>query len=504
MDAIYARQSVDKKDSISIEAQIQSGLRVSGDKPNTIYNKDKGFSGKNTDRPDFQRLVEDIKNGLINRVIVYKIDRISRSIVDFADIMQLFEKYKVEFVSVTESFDTSTPIGRAMLYIIMIFAQLERETIQERVRSNYYERMKVGIGKGGRPPFGFEKVPAIILGKNTKILQAKEPEASLVREIYNIYADTDITLHRLKQKMTFESDLKPFFTDVFLNLLLRNPIYAKANADVYMYLKSKGAMIENELEDFIGINGCFAYADAKERTHMRFTDLSKTHIALQPHEGIIDADTWIKCNYKLDKNKAFKNSGASNFTWLAGLMKCRYCGFAAFATGNGPRTNPDDKYLNCRGRKKNICFERTRTYTVSVVEAVVGRLLLDYLKQQRDTKLVTTKKNNDSVINALKIELGGIENKIQNLIASIAGGNQTFAKYANQMIEELDKERERVNAEIVREMMNGKADYEPSDVDRDFIVNNWDSFACNRKKKIANLIIKSVTISNDGIDVNFL
>ena len=122
IDAIYARQSVDRKDSISIESQIEfCKYELRGG--NYKDYKDKGFSGKNTDRPRFQELMADIKRGLIRRVVVYKLDRISRSILDFATMMELFQQYNVEFVSSTEKFDTSTPMGRAMLNICIVFAQ---------------------------------------------------------------------------------------------------------------------------------------------------------------------------------------------------------------------------------------------------------------------------------------------------------------------------------------------------------------------------------------------
>ena len=123
IDAIYARQSVDKKDSISIESQIEfCKYELKGG--NCKEYTDKGYSGKNTDRPKFQELVRDIKRGLIAKVVVYKLDRISRSILDFANMMELFQQYNVEFVSSTEKFDTSTPMGRAMLNICIVFAQL--------------------------------------------------------------------------------------------------------------------------------------------------------------------------------------------------------------------------------------------------------------------------------------------------------------------------------------------------------------------------------------------
>ena len=109
-DCIYARQSVDRKDSISIESQIDfCKYELKGGSCRVF--KDKGYSGKNTDRPEFQKLLGEIRKGKVRRVIVYKLDRISRSILDFTTMMELFQEYDVEFVSSTEKFDTSTPMG---------------------------------------------------------------------------------------------------------------------------------------------------------------------------------------------------------------------------------------------------------------------------------------------------------------------------------------------------------------------------------------------------------
>lgn len=143
-DALYTRQSVEKVDSISIESQLEYCKYETRGNPYKEY-IDRGYSGKNTNRPAFEEMLEDIKQGKISRVIVYKLDRISRSILDFANMMDIFQKYNVEFVSSTERFDTSTPIGRAMLNICIVFAQLERETIQKRVTDAYYSRCKRGF-----------------------------------------------------------------------------------------------------------------------------------------------------------------------------------------------------------------------------------------------------------------------------------------------------------------------------------------------------------------------
>lgn len=164
MIAIYARQSKDKKDSISIETQIEFCKReVYGEDFKTY--EDKGFTGANINRPDFQELMKDIKDGLITKVIVYRLDRISRSILNFTSMMEIFNKYNVEFVSCTEKLDTTTPAGRMVVNILIVFAQYERESTQQRITDNYYERAKLGVFLGGNTPYGYDSTVTKIMNK---------------------------------------------------------------------------------------------------------------------------------------------------------------------------------------------------------------------------------------------------------------------------------------------------------------------------------------------------
>ena len=142
--AIYARKSVFREDSISIESQIEMCKFEARGEECLVYS-DNGYSGKNTSRPEYQRMIKDIIDKKINKVIVYKLDRISRSILDFSKMMDLFQIHGVDFISATEHFDTSSPMGRAMLNICIVFAQLERETIQQRVIDAYASRSTKGF-----------------------------------------------------------------------------------------------------------------------------------------------------------------------------------------------------------------------------------------------------------------------------------------------------------------------------------------------------------------------
>ena len=244
IDAIYARQSVDKKDSISIESQIGfCKYELKGG--NCREYTDKGFSGKNIDRPKFKELVQDIEQGLIKRVVVYKLDRISRSIIDFANMMELFGRYNVEFVSSTEKFDTSTPMGRAMLNICIVFAQLERETIQKRVRDAYYSRCPKGFHMSGRAPYGFRLEPTTIDGIRTKKF-VEEPETmALVKLIFEMYADPNTSFGDIVRYFAERSILIAGreLQRLTVSYILRNPVYVQADLSVYEFFKSQGANI---------------------------------------------------------------------------------------------------------------------------------------------------------------------------------------------------------------------------------------------------------------------
>ena len=169
MQVIYVRQSVDKKDSISIETQIEickSKIPSTNTEEVKVYS-DKGFSGKSTDRPEFQNMMKELRKGQISKIIIYKLDRISRSLIDFLNMRLEFSKYNVELVSCMEDFDTSTSIGKLMLNMLMMFAEMERETIQKRIKDNYYARGEKGLYLGGHAPFGYRKIETQVNGKKT-------------------------------------------------------------------------------------------------------------------------------------------------------------------------------------------------------------------------------------------------------------------------------------------------------------------------------------------------
>ena len=190
--AVYARQSVEKQNSLSIDGQIELCRRTAGS-PLAVY-EDRGYSGKNTRRPAFQRLLGDVRAGRIEKLFVYRLDRFSRSVADFGRLWETLQANGVEFVSVSENFDTSTPMGRAMLHIIMVFAQLERETTAQRVRDNYYRRAGLGAWPGGPPPYGYAIGRITEGGRTAPALKIVPEQAAAVRRAFEEYARPGATL----------------------------------------------------------------------------------------------------------------------------------------------------------------------------------------------------------------------------------------------------------------------------------------------------------------------
>lgn len=269
-DAIYTRQSVDRADSISVESQVEFCKKEVVEREFRVYT-DKGYSGKNTDRPAFQRLMGDVEAGLIRRVIVYRLDRISRSVLDFANVVDIFQRHHVDFVSTMEKFDTGTPIGKAMLMIVMIFAQLERETIQQRIADAYASRSRRGFFMGGPAPFGFDLKETVIDGVHTKMFVPNPQEAAIVRQIFSLYADPQTSLGdvmRYLEQNNLHSRNGKLFSRSRLRDLVICPAYGRFDHRMYEFFRAQGTIISNPPGDFIGINGAYLYTgrDAGRKT----------------------------------------------------------------------------------------------------------------------------------------------------------------------------------------------------------------------------------------------
>jgi DNA invertase Pin-like site-specific DNA recombinase len=496
IDAIYARQSVDKKDSISIESQMEFckyELKGGSSKEYT----DKGFSGKNTDRPKFQELIRDIEAGLIQRVVVYKLDRISRSIIDFANMMELFQKYSVEFVSSTEKFDTSTPMGRAMLNICIVFAQLERETIQKRVTDAYYSRCTKGFHMSGKAPYGYRLVPTTLNGIRTNMFEADPEAAGRVKMMFEMYAEPETSFGDIARYFSGEGigeDGKEI-SRVTISQFLRNPAYAQADIDVYEFFKSQGAVIANDAEDFTGSNGCYLFQGRDVAGNKR-SSLNEQILVVAPHEGLVSSDTWLTVRKKLMNNTTFKSGRKAEKTWLAGKVKCGRCG-AGLSSVKSPY---DVYYFRCRKRADRKSCEGCGTLHVKEVESFM------YEEMRRKMGEFQTVKNGkpakaNSKLTAQKIELSKVEAEIEKLLNTLTGANAVLLSYANDKITELDAKRQSL-VKTIAEMTAGAVSPDKLNQISGYL-NDWENIDTEERRFVVDGLIHQVNITSETVKIEW-
>ena len=394
--AIYSRKSKYTGKGESVENQIQLCKEYATKYLNAAENdiavyEDEGFSGGNTKRPEFQKLLNDVKQKKISTLICYRLDRISRNVADFSSILELLIANNVNFVSIRESFDTSTPMGKAMVYISSVFAQLERETLAERIRDNMYELAKTGRWLGGAAPLGYYSKQVAYTdesGKNRKynVLDTLPDESQTISLLFNEFVKLG-SISKL-QKFAYTHVLKSSNGKDFhincLKGLLSNPVYCVADDAAYDYLTDKGIEIFSDKSEFDGACGlaCYNKTSKDNKKITRPKDYSEWIIAAGKHKGIVPSDIWIKAqNIIMDnRNKAIRQVRNPK-ALLSGLLFCKHCGAHLRPKySNSKGTADDDRiyYYICEMKEKS---KKTRCDAPNVNGNFLDEAFLEQLHQ---------------------------------------------------------------------------------------------------------------------------
>lgn len=431
--AIYSRKSKFTGKGDSIENQVQL-CKEYGDRLNIdeylIY-EDEGFSGGNINRPEFKRLLKDAKDKKFHVLICYRLDRISRNIGDFSNLINELESLQINFISIREQFDTSTPLGRAMMYIASVFAQLERETIAERIRDNMLELAKTGRWLGGQTPFGFKSKELKYIDSEFKerIMYKLSPipsELAIVKIIFNKYLDCKsigkvceyMLLNNMKTKLGAD------WTRKKIQLILRNPLYVESSKEVLNYLESLGMNVTGEPNG----NGILTYNKSKGIKVKR--DVSEWIAAVSKHKGIIASDKWLEVQTILDNNK-YKSPrlNTSSTAILTGLLKCSKCGanmlvkHGHFSNVTGRRylyyaCSTKDKSNGIKCKSKNIRVDELEYAVINKITNINIVNLALILKNYKKEFSITSKIYNE--FETIRNEIALKEKSIDNLVKKLS------------------------------------------------------------------------------------
>lgn len=360
---------------------------------------DDGYTGTNMNRPALKSLFQKINRGVIESVVVYKLDRLGRKQKDVLFMLEdVFEKNNVAFKSATEPFDTSTPLGKAMLGILAVFGQLERDMIIERTTSGRRQRIKEGMWSGGRVPLGYS------WNKETKMLEINPDEAWIVKEIFTRFADGKKNLAIAE----WASRVAPHRT--FDHSVIRDMMHRK----IYIGILQNGEQEEKGL-----------------------------------HQPIIDDELWDRVQKRIKRNK--KENPSGNKFMLTGLLKCELCGetvqrvhritrrngkiydYSLYACRN-QHVRAKDKKVHCKlgyfRQEKLEKFVEDAIFTINLKQSEFDGLLKKQTPPQIENELSNIRKR-----------ISEIDANIENLFDAIQSGIVKANSVADRL-SKLELERE--------------------------------------------------------------
>lgn len=533
--AIYSRKSKFTGKGESIENQIELCKQYTrthypncNDEGILIY-EDEGFSGGNTERPQFKKMMVDARANKFSAIVCYRLDRISRNIGDFAKLIEELDGLKVSFISIKEQFDTSSPMGRAMMYISSVFSQLERETIAERIRDNMHELSKTGRWLGGVSPTGYvsEQVENVTIdGKTKKACKLKliPEEADIIKEIYRVFLETN-SLTKTETYFVqngYKTKNNKWFTRFALRNILTNPVYMIADEDAYHCL------IENEVElfaeraDFDGEHGIMAYNRTIQKTGKanKIRPMDEWIVSVGKHTGLIKGAEWIQAQEYLEQNrsKSFRKP-RSNVALLSGLLFCT-CG-DYMRPKLSKRQDAQGEFIY-----SYLCAmkEKSRSHVCKMKNAngnLLDRVVCDEIKklgtensafihelELGKKQLEGNREEYDDNLERLRSVLAENEKEIAALVSTLSKAAGTAAEdYIVKQIDELHGKGE-ITKSRISELESITASHSLSDIEFDLIRqmlatfrDTMDDMSVEQKRAVLRTFVKKVVWDGEHVHV---
>lgn len=451
--ALYARVSTREQvqEGYSISAQLKSLKAFSESQGWDIVGTytDGGVSAKDTDRAQLQRMINDIKDGKIDVVLVYRLDRLTRSVLDLYELLDFFDKNDCGFKSATEVYDTTTAMGRLFITIVAALAQWERENLGERVSMGMMEKARQGEFPGGRAPYGFR------IENSTLIIN--EEEAKVVRLIYEKYAE-GYGMNKVAQ---------------FLN---EHNIRTRAGG--LWYRSSIKTILESEAV----------------RGNLRRND----DIFKNTHEPIVDKATADNVRFVIkDRTSRIKASSVSSDFLFSGIIKCCHCGSNLHGTSSKSK-NKTHYYYRCPEKRRGNCNgDNTTVSEYALEKQLIDRLSTINLKSTVDE--IDIKADEETPVEELERELEKIGERKKKWQFAWMNELITDDDLKERMKEESEKESD------IKEQLNNN---EPEKYDTERIKeiltdmkSNWEVLNRRNKKQLLQMIIKDISYRKVGRNV---
>lgn len=535
--AIYSRKSkyTGKGESIGNQIELCKNYLKTKEQAkdaDILVYEDEGYTGANTKRPEFQKMLKDIKAKKIKTVICYRLDRISRNVLDFCSLKDELAEYNVDFISIREDFDTSTPMGSAMLLISSVFAQLERDTIAERIRDNMMELAKTGRWLGGHTPYGFQsdEVERISFdGKKRKLFKLKPIE--IEKQVYHLICDKFMELKSLTKLETYmiQNDIKTrnniYFSRTALRSILTNPVYAAADEASLKYFQEKNADVFGE-DQFDGKHGLMVYNKTMQKTgkSKKMRKIEDWIVAVGKHKGFITGRQWVEIQSLLENNteKRFRKP-AINTALLSGLLYCANCGsymrpklnYAIYEDGTHSFSYMCELKEKSRGQKcicKNILGMELDQKVFEVIESVTnpGGKLYQEIKKIAGGAFPEDEVNEKEEIDALQKAKVQNQKAISSLVQKLAVVGDDLVESISGEIRKIKESNRKIDEKLASLM--DASDTAKKEINyAKLALNLFDTYFQSfhqldlvTKRALIRLVIQSVTYDGNAIVINLV
>ncbi len=538
--AIYSRKSKYTGKGESTKNQIEMCKKkiafqfddIDLDNDIIVY-EDEGFTGYNMNRPAFQKMLKDIRDNKIKIIAFYRLDRISRNVTDFSNLVTELDNYGVVFLSATENIENVTPSGRAMMFMSSVFAQLERDTTAERIRDNMIDLAKTGRWLGGNTPTGFdsEQIEHITIdGKKRKLFKLTENEEmpiiiTLFKKMLELKSLTKLETYTIQHDIKTKND--KYFSRWGLKNILTNPVYAYADKDTLEYFKTFDVEIYAEEKDFNGDHGLMVYNKTEHKGKNKVVikrDVEDWIISIGKHKGVVSGKEWVEIQELILKNSdmRYRKPSASN-SLLSGLIRCSHCGSFMRPKLKNKTISEDGRRrfdymceLKDKSRKqkcqcKNINGLEADDLVMEKIKELANPKSLFYQSLKEISKNTFTEeyKNNEE-LKALRTSLTKNEKDISSLLDKIKYVDIDLLDDISKEIKSLKEQNLKIEKQI-KDLTNTNYE-EINDKDTadlllnvlDTYFNEFNELDLNTKRNLIKLLVSSVTTDGEDITINFI
>lgn len=514
---IYPRKSVYRDNSDSVKVQVQLCKEYAGiiykdqEIEFKVYDQDEGFSGKNTNRPGFQKMMHDVNDNILDVVMVYKLDRISRNVKEFSAMYEVFEQHNVSFVSVKESFDTTTPMGRTVMYILAAFAQLERENTSERVSDNMHAIGASGKWTGGKLPSGMNSIRRKVDGKTHSYLTVDQSSIWRPKLLYKLALDGyPITrIERYCRDHGIKSQTGNYFSNSQIYNILTNPVYCQNGIDAYYYFHDLGCTLPDQ-RLFDGSYGLIGYGKTKTgKDSQKKVDPTDWSIAIGIHDPVIPASDWIQVQKRLSITNKMIHTQKHEVGILKGVLRCS-CGSRMDVRTyikNGIRFS----YYFCAQmvrRGKEYCnsgYVRMEKIDQLFISHLQKIKLNPMNLKIRDDSMVSLRSSDD-----IKHEISSVQTSINNLTCALSQAMDTpAAGYIINQISELDSQKRNLEDELRNTLMKESENKTAAEAEKQiydnicYLLDNFEDIDYTGKNELVRKTVKSCVYDGKSLRIIF-